>query len=168
MSSINPAAAALSIARRRRAGLALLATAAGAGALLVLSRADLALFAVQPTVLQAHILAAAGAFGLGGALMMARKGRAFHRAAGWLWVALMATVAGSSLFIVGLNGDAWSWIHLLSGWTLIALPLGVIAARGRRLTAHRRTMMSLYYGGMVIAGAFTFVPGRLMWRLFFG
>lgn len=167
MTAINPAPAVLSIARRRRAGLALASLAAGAAVLAFMRRPDVDLFLVQPTVLQAHILAAFGALGLGAVLLVARRGKAFHRTAGWIWVVLMATVAGSSLFIVGLNGDVWSWIHLLSGWTLISLPVGVIAARRHSVTMHRRTMMGLYFGGMVIAGAFTFVPGRLMWRMFF-
>jgi uncharacterized membrane protein len=29
-------------------------------------------------------------------------------------------------------------------------------------------MTAMYLGGMVIAGAFTFVPGRLMWRVIMG
>jgi uncharacterized membrane protein len=33
---------------------------------------------------------------------------------------------------------------------------------------HRFAMVSLYVGGILIAGAFTFVPGRLMYRVFFG
>ena len=36
-----------------------------------------------------------------------------------VWVLLMGTVAGSSLFLTGLNGTHYSYIHLLSGWTLI-------------------------------------------------
>ena len=29
-------------------------------------------------------------------------------------------------------------------------------------------MTSLYWGASIVAGLFTFVPGRLMWQLFFG
>ena len=29
-------------------------------------------------------------------------------------------------------------------------------------------MTSLFWGASIVAGAFTFLPGRLMWRLFFG
>ena len=166
MTAINPAAAVLSIARRRRAALVLILSAAVV-ALAFMCRPDVALFAIQPTVLQAHVLAAVGAVVLGAVLLAARKGHGWHRAAGWTWVALIGVVAGSSLFIVGLNGDAWSAIHLLSGWTLISLPFGVIAARRHDVKIHRRTMTGLYLGGMILAGAFTFVPGRLMWRIFF-
>jgi uncharacterized membrane protein len=90
---------------------------------------DLALFAAQPMILQLHILAALGTVAVGGLIFSLRKGQAFHRTAGWTWVVLMATTAFSSLFIVGLNGDVWSLIHLLSGWVLVTLPLAVYAAR---------------------------------------
>ncbi len=29
-------------------------------------------------------------------------------------------------------------------------------------------MTGLYFGALVIAGLLTFLPGRLMWRVFFG
>jgi uncharacterized membrane protein len=129
---------------------------------------DLALFAAQPMVLQLHILAALGTVALGGLIFSMRKGQGFHRTAGWIWVVLMATTAISSLFIVGINGDFWSFIHLLSGWVLIVLPLGVLAARKHRVDVHRKTMTGIFVGGSLVAGAFTFLPGRLMWRLIFG
>jgi hypothetical protein len=54
-----------------------------------------------------------GALGLGAVLMVVRKGRTFHRTAGWVWVSLVAVVAGSSIFITQLNHGKWSLIHLL-------------------------------------------------------
>jgi len=129
---------------------------------------DLALFAAQPMILQLHILAALGTVAVGGLIFSLRKGQAFHRTAGWTWVVLMATTAFSSLFIVGLNGDVWSLIHLLSGWVLVTLPLAVYAARKHRVSIHRRAMTGMFVGGSLVAGGFTFLPGRLMWALFFG
>ena len=29
-------------------------------------------------------------------------------------------------------------------------------------------MTSMFVGGLIVAGAFTFLPGRLMWAVFFG
>jgi len=40
-------------------------------------------------------------------------------------------------------------------------------ARTHRVRPHRHMMTGLVGGGLFIAGAFTFVPGRLMWRVFF-
>lgn len=156
----------------RNAGRVLVAAAAVATTALlgprIITTVDVALFAAQPIVLQLHVLAALGTVALGGLIFSMRKGRTFHRTAGWIWVVLMATTAVSSLFIVGLNGDVWSLIHLLSGWVLITLPIGVWAARKHRVDVHRKTMTGIFVGGSLVAGAFTFLPGRLMWQLVFG
>lgn len=129
---------------------------------------DLGLLMAQPLVIKIHLLAALAAIALGAVMMLSRKGKRFHRVAGWVWVSLMALVAGSSLFITGLNGDRWSFIHLLSGWTLLVLPLAVIAARRHQVKRHRGTMMGLFYGGLLVAGALAFIPGRLMWNMLLG
>lgn len=129
---------------------------------------DLALFAAQPLVIQLHILAAVGGVALGGLILSLRKGRTFHRTAGWVWVVLMLLTAGTSLFIVGINGDVWSLIHLLSGWVLVTLPLAVWAARRHKVDVHRKAMTGMFLGASLVAGGFAFLPGRLMWNLFFG
>lgn len=112
--------------------------------------------------------AAVAALGLGGLLMALRKGRLFHRAAGWIWVGLVSLVAGSSLFITSLNHGRFSWLHLFTGWTLIVLPLAVLWAKRHDVSRHRRTMMGLFYGGFFFNAFIAFVPGRTLWNLFFG
>ena len=129
---------------------------------------DVPLLLAQPTVLQVHILTAVASVGVGAVILWARKGRALHRTLGWTWAALMAAAAGTSLFIVGLNGDYWSPIHLLSGWTLALLPVAVWAARRHNVNLHRRTMTGVFWGASITAGAFALLPGRLIWRLFMG
>lgn len=124
-------------------------------------------WALSP-VIKVHLYAALMALGLGAMLMGLRKGRRFHRIAGWLWVGLVATTAGSSLFITELNGDSWSFIHLLAGWTLILLPLAVFWAKRHNVKRHRAAMMGLFYGAFAINLIFTFIPGRTMWNVFFG
>ena len=129
---------------------------------------DMALFARLPLAIKLHILGAVSAIGVGAALMTLRKGRTFHRTAGWLWVGLVSLVAGSSLFITSLNHGHWSVLHLLTGWTLIILPVAVLAARRHKVAQHRRTMMGLFYGGFAINAFIAFIPGRVMWTLFMG
>lgn len=125
------------------------------------------LIGAAPVMVQIHLFAAVSAFLVGAALMLGVKGDGLHRAMGWGWVALMGTTAVSSLFITGINGDMWSFIHFLSGWVIISLPMAVAAARRHDVKAHRRAMISMFLGGLVVAGAFTFIPGRLMWNVFF-
>jgi uncharacterized membrane protein len=129
---------------------------------------DLALFSRLPLAIKLHIFGALSALALGGVLMTRRKGRLFHRMAGWLWVALVSLVAGSSLFITSLNHGKWSILHLFTGWTLIILPLAVIWARRHAVARHRRAMMGLFYGGFAINLLIAFIPGRAMWMLVFG
>ena len=129
---------------------------------------DLALLRRQPPVVLAHLATALFAFGLGTVMMVAPKGTLPHRTLGWIWVALMMTVAGSSLFIHGINKNGFSAIHILSAWVLFIVPVAVFSARRHNVRMHRRAMMGTFYLGLIIAGAFTFMPGRLMWNLFLG
>jgi uncharacterized membrane protein len=122
-------------------------------------------------VIQLHAVAAMGALVLGLLQFASPKGTLPHRALGWIWVALMGTVAISSFWIHGKQiqlGGPWSPIHLLSIFSLIMLPLGVWYAHRHRVTGHRITMISIFIGGLVIAGLFTFVPGRVMHAVAFG
>jgi len=115
-----------------------------------------------------HLAAVMAAFAVGTALMAGRKGRALHRALGWGFAGLMTVGAGASLFIHSLNPRGLSPLHLLSGWTLIILPVALVAARRHRVRVHARIMTSLYLGGLVVAGLFALAPGRLLWRALFG
>jgi len=62
----------------------------------------------------------------------------------------------------------WSPIHLLSIFTLIVLPLTVWRARQHDVSGHRRVMILIFAGALVVAGLFTFVPGRVMHAVVFG
>lgn len=129
---------------------------------------DMTLWGGLPLAIKLHVLSAAGALALGAVLMTVRKGRLFHRAAGWAWVCLVSLVAGSSIFITGLNHGRFSLLHLFTAWTLIVLPLAVIWARRHWVARHRGAMMGLFYGGFVIGGVIAFLPGRTMWTMMFG
>ncbi len=129
---------------------------------------DLSLLAAQPFAIQLHIATAVMALGIGAVLLIGVKGTTLHRTLGWLWVIAMATTAVSSLFIRQINHGDFSFIHLLSGWTIVGLPMAVYAARRRRVHIHRRAMTGMFVGGLIVAGLLTFLPGRLMWQVFFG
>lgn len=119
---------------------------------------------------QIHIVAALGSAILGAFILWRRKGGSLHRLNGRLWVALMAMTAASSFFIheIRVWGN-YSPIHLLSVWVLFfSLPLAVFLARRRKITAHKQIMQATFAGGIVFAGAFTLLPGRLMHKIFFG
>jgi uncharacterized membrane protein len=116
-----------------------------------------------------HALAAMTAFALGLVQFAAPKGTLPHRTLGWIWVGLVALVAISSFWIhqIRLVGP-WSPIHLLSIFTLTMLPLAVWRAHTHQVAAHRRVMIGLFAGALVIAGLFTLLPGRIMHAVVFG
>lgn len=114
-------------------------------------------------VIQLHAFAAMAAFALGLVQFAAPKGTLPHRTVGWIWVALMAIIAVSSFWIHGIRMvGPWSPIHLLSVLVLVMVPLALWYAHRHNVRGHMITMISVFIGGLVIAGAFTFVPGRIM------
>jgi uncharacterized membrane protein len=116
-----------------------------------------------------HAFAAMTAFALGIVQLSAPKGTLPHRTIGWIWVTLMAIVGASSFWIHELRlWGPWSPIHLLSIYTLVMLPLAVWAAHRHAVDRHRRAMTSIFLGALVIAGLFTLVPGRIMYKVVLG
>jgi uncharacterized membrane protein len=48
------------------------------------------------------------------------------------------------------------------------LPLAIWHARRHNVRRHRQAMLMLFTGALVIAGAFTLLPGRIMHAVVFG
>jgi uncharacterized membrane protein len=119
--------------------------------------------------IQFHAVAALGAFALGLLQFAAPKGTIPHRTVGWIWSALMVSVSISAFFIheIRLWGP-WSPIHLLAIFTLAMLPLAVWQARRHAVEHHRKAMISIFLRALVVAGLFTFMPGRIMHAIAFG
>lgn len=116
-----------------------------------------------------HALAAIAAFVLGGVQLAAPKGTLPHRTLGYVWVVLMTIVASTALFIytIRLVGP-FSPIHLLAIYTLFSLVSAIRAARQGKIKSHKSAMLQTYLGALVIAGVFTFWPGRIMHQVVFG
>jgi uncharacterized membrane protein len=124
--------------------------------------------------IQIHAFAAMTAFVLGAVQLATPKGTLPHRTIGWIWVVLMLTISVSAFFIHTIRlwgpllGVFWSPIHLLAIFTLATLPIAVWRAHRHDVSGHRNAMISLYCGALVIAGLFTFWPGRIMHAVLFG
>lgn len=129
---------------------------------------DFALLDRLSPAIKIHLLTAVAALVLGAVLMIVRKGRTFHRVAGWVWVCLVSVTAGATLFITSLNHGSWSLLHLFTGWVLLILPVAVIAAKRHDVKRHRKTMMGLFYGGFAINLLIAAMPGRTLWMMFLG
>jgi uncharacterized membrane protein len=129
---------------------------------------DFSKIAEAPLVIRVHLFAALTALAIGTALMMRVKGTGLHKLLGWTWVLAMGTTAVSSLFIRVIDPGHFSFIHLLSGWTIVGLPGAVYAIKRGKVGVHRRAMTGMFVGGLLLAGLFTLIPGRLLWTVFLG
>lgn len=123
---------------------------------------------------QVHWVLALSALGLGSAILLRRKGDAVHKLLGRLWVGIMVVVSLTAVFISNNEpGEllymafGFSYIHLLVPFTLAMLYVGIVCARRKLFGAHKIIMVATFCGSLVVAGAFTFLPGRHMHSLFF-
>lgn len=108
-----------------------------------------------------HALAAGYSLLCGLVLLSLRKGTPLHRVLGGSWVgAMLVTALGS--FWIQSRGHL-SWIHLLSGWTVLGLAMGMWSLWRGRVQAHRQAMRGLMVG-LTVAFVFTLTPDRLLGR----
>ena len=75
--------------------------------------------------------------------------------------------AASALFIPS-QGAGLIFLKLFALITLASVPAAVWSARSHKVGRHARIMTSLFVGGIGVAGVLAFLPGRLMWSVFFG
>lgn len=147
-------------------GLTILAT------LLMMALSNLAIGHVQiryetpPFALALHLATVIPALPLGAWVIWSQKGNARHKMLGRVWAFLMLTTAITSFWLRGISGGL-SPIHIFSVITLISIPRGIWLARQGRIAAHQRAMISPYIG-LVVAGLFAFVPGRILGTMAFG
>lgn len=121
--------------------------------------------------IQIHLIFALSAFALGAYQLATKKGTTRHKILGRAWVAMMVTICVTSFFIKEVMPKSLFWgyspIHLISIYVLVVMSLGIYFAKKGNIAAHKRCMTRTYIGGLLIAGAFTFYPGRLLFRVFF-
>ncbi len=123
-------------------------------------------FLGEPWHIQTHAISASGALLLGAVQLAAPKGTLPHRTLGYIWVGLMAITAITAIFIQ--SGGHFSWIHVFVPLVLVAIVDLSWRARRGLTEKHRRTAMTLFFGALLIPGAFAFMPGRLMHEVMFG
>jgi Predicted membrane protein len=108
---------------------------------------------------------------LGAYLLLAKKGGLFHQKLGAIYMVLMIITAILALFLEARVGPVFlghfGWIHLFCFLVLWTVPTAFLAIRKGKVKSHQRKMVLLYIGAILIAGGFTFSPGRFLHELFF-
>ena len=99
-------------------------------------------------------------------LLRKRKGDLLHRLLGRTWAVLMMTTAISTIWLTGPSGR-FSFIHIFTLVVLISVPRSVIAIRRGDVKTHRHAVIGSFTG-LVIAGVFALLPGRLIYTWAFG
>ncbi len=119
-------------------------------------------------VIKIHMIAASLALVIGGYVLFRRKGTWLHVRLGYVWVILMLFVAFTGFFIHEIRTwGLFSPIHLFSVFVPLSLGHAIYMARQKNIKAHKQIIVANYIGGNLIAGGFTFLPGRTNFDIFF-
>jgi len=122
-----------------------------------------------PLAIQIHLATVLPAFAIGTWLIFAsRKGSTIHRALGFTYLTLMTATAVTTFFIRSIWPGSLSPVHMFIPLTLFGVFGALWNARRGNIRGHRNAMLGLYIGGLLLAGGFTLLPGRLLHGVFFG
>ena len=134
---------------------------------------SLAPLLAAPFAVQLHVFTVVPAFVLGTWLIFfSRKGARRHRAVGYVYLTLMTVTAIAALFIHEIPAIdivyGFGPIHIFSIVTLSGVVGALRGAWTHNIKMHRGSMLGVYIGGILIAGTFAFLPGRIMHAIVFG
>jgi uncharacterized membrane protein len=118
-----------------------------------------------------HLITVVPCFFIGAILLLGKKGGQGHKSLGKVYMILMMITSLITIFMPAQVGAQFlghfGWIHSFSFLTFFMVPAAYLDIRKGRVVPHQRKMIGLYIGAILIAGGFTFVPGRYLYELFF-
>lgn len=113
-----------------------------------------------------HLASVLPAFLIGTFLMLNRKGTHWHRSLGKVYMLLMLATAVTVLFMPAEIGPRWlnhfGFIHIFSCVVFFCIPKAYFAAKAGNTKTHKGNMIGVYCGGLLTAGSFALMPGRLL------
>lgn len=119
-----------------------------------------------------HLGTVVPAFAIGAFQLLRRKGTPSHKLLGKIYMVLMLATGFITLAMPAQVGPQFlhhfGLIHIFSLLALLNVPVAYFAARRGNINLHRANMISLYVGGILIAGALAFSPGRMLHGWLFG
>ena len=118
-----------------------------------------------------HLASILPAFAIGTFMLFKHKGSPLHKIIGRIYLLLMLMTGFTTLFMSAKVGPSFfghfGFIHLFSLLIFYSVPAAYFAARRGNIKAHSMNMVGLYVGGILISGAFVFVPGRMLHEFLF-
>lgn len=118
------------------------------------------------TLVYLHLATVLPAFVIGTWQLLRPKGTPAHRRLGRVYMLLMLATALTALLLPAQVGPRvlghFGFIHLFSVLVLYSVPTSYLAARRGDIRRHRASMIGVYVGGLLIAGGFALMPGRLL------
>ena len=118
-----------------------------------------------------HLATVLPAFITGTIMFAFRKGTSLHRMAGRIYMILILLTGIVTLFMPAKVGPSifghFGFIHLFSFSVFYSVPAAYLAVRSGNIRLHRSIMIGLYVGGMLIAGSFALMPGRMLHGILF-
>lgn len=117
---------------------------------------------------QIHLVTAVLALGLGTAMWVRKKGTKSHKMIGRAFVLVLLATAVSSIFIRHINNGNFSFIHIFVPITFIGSFQAVYWIRQGNIRKHLSAVRGMFFGALLIPGFLAFLPGRLLWKAFFG
>lgn len=124
------------------------------------------------TLLIIHLATVLPCFLIGTILLLIKKGTKIHIYSGRVYMILMLITATVTLFMPAQVGprflDHFGLLHSFSLLTIYSVPTAYLAIKAGNVKVHKRKMILLYFGAIILAGGFTFYPGRYLYTLFFG
>jgi|CoawatStandDraft_6_1074263.scaffolds.fasta_scaffold55011_2 uncharacterized membrane protein len=119
-----------------------------------------------------HLGTIAPAFLMATFMMVTKKGTEVHKLIGRIYMVLMLFTAAVTLLMSAQVGprlfNHFGFIHLLSVLVLYCVPSAYWAIKNGNVKRHKWSMIGLYIGGLIVAGGFTLMPGRMLGNVLFG
>lgn len=119
----------------------------------------------------AHLATVVPSFLIGTVMLVRKKGTPVHRSCGKVFCVLMLITSVITLFMEAKVGPTlfnhFGFIHLFSILVLYLIPSAIKKVRAGDIKGHRSDILGVYIGGLVIAGSFAFMPGRMLHQWIF-
>lgn len=122
-----------------------------------------------------HSVLALLAIPLGLYIIITKEGTKSHKMLGRIWVTVLLIVSLTAIFIQTIKPGQFSLIHLLVPYTIGSLIYSIWNIKRFKITkikrykiAHMRSMIGVYIGALLIAGAFNLMPGRFFNEIILG